>query len=338
MARSGIVFFLGYFFFLPSALWAAPTHDVVSRALDAYEAQIFPSEEGSLSLSSSGDILAERKPHETEMGIETYGYKYLEKVEGDHFMDLKGRFYGVFLNHTFRPHQMDPFFADFINMVRLELRYARGKMDYNGGVQFSNGDSVPLSMSGIPDWVLEGRVLIGKDIPWRGLMVTPFSGLGIRALEDDASKVSGTFEKNGVTNTISGYKRTSHYYYVPLGVELEVRLTRGWKARFSLEYDILIAGMQRSHSPVVISYQGVDYHYSSIKNRQTKGYGWRTALHLKKEMDGYGVFIEPFYRFWDIEDSQLGRFAATAGYEFVGVGMEPSNTTREIGVKMGVVF
>ena len=340
----------------PSGAWAYTPDDEASRALDAYESgedtpsrmpisvpertvqqprhfgEVSPAEE------PSENPLSARKPHETEMGLETYSYKYLETVEGDHFMDLKGRFCGIFLNHTFRPNQLDPLFAGLINMFRLELRYDRAKLNYTGGVQFSNGDSVPLTMNGIPDWVLEGRAIMGIDIPFRGMIVTPFSGLGIRALQDDASKVTGTFDNGGVPDTINGYKRISHYYYVPVGVDIEKRFVAEWRARLSMEYDFLLSGMQKSCSPVDISYDGVDYHYDSINNRQSKGYGLRASLNLKKDMKEFGFFIEPFYRFWNIENSQLAHFDGPAGYQFVGIAMEPSNTTREMGVKMGVVF
>ena len=347
---------LGFLTILSSGVWAFTPDGEVSSALDEYES-------GGNTLSrvpgaspermiqeprysapspqvgdSSQDLLSRRRPHETEMGLETYSYQYKETVGGDHYMDLQGRFCGFFLNHTFRPNQLDPLFSGLVNMFRLEVRYARAKLNYTGGVQFSNGDTAPLTMNGVPDWVAEGRAIMGLDIPFHGMMVTPFSGLGIRGLQDDASKATGTFDNGGVQETINGYKRISHYYYVPLGVDVEKTYSGEWRARFSIEYDFLLSGMQKSCSPVDISYEGVDYHYDSIKNRQSKGYGWRVSLNLKKDMPHVGFFVEPFYRFWNIEDSNLAHFDGPAGYEFVGIAMEPSNTTREMGVKMGMVF
>ncbi|MBF0122463.1 MAG: hypothetical protein HQL21_03505 [Candidatus Omnitrophica bacterium] len=352
---------LGCAVILSSGAWGYVPSEEVSQALDEYESGGSPAsddamlpqrtrsesryssepldeDEPSRVDNSSEEPLLARRPHETEMGLETYGYQYLETVEGDHFMDLKGRFFGFFVNHTFRPNQLDPLFSGLMNMFRLELRYARGTLNYTGGVQFGNGDSVPLTMSGVPDWVVEGRAIAGLDMPFHGMTVTPFTGLGIRALEDDASKVTGTFDNHGVQDTISGYRRVSHYYYLPIGVEIEKRFIGDWRARLSMEYDFLMAGMQRSYSPVDITYEGVNYHYDSIKNKQVKGYGMRVALNFKKDIQQFGFFVEPFYRFWDIEDSEVAHMSGPAGYEFVGIAMEPSNTTREIGVKMGVVF
>jgi hypothetical protein len=340
-----------------SSAWAFAPADEVTLALDQYESggntvsrppaptlnRIAQNlghlvKEPPIEDSSPDPLLSARKPHETEMGLETYGYKYLETVDGGHFMDLKGPFFGFFVNHTFRPNQLDPFFAGFVNMFRLEFRYARAKLKYTGGVQFGNGDTSPLSMAGIPDWVAEARAIMGLDVPFHGMMVTPFTGLGIRGLEDDASKVTGTFDNGGTPDTISGYKRISHYYYLPFGVDIEKSFAGAWKARLTMEYDFLLSGMQKSYSPGDISYGGVDYHYDSITNKQTKGYGMRASLNLRKDMKQYGLFLEPFYRFWKIGDSQLAHVNTPDGYEFVGIAMEPSNTTREVGVKMGVVF
>lgn len=309
---------------MTSAAWAGLPSDV-SRALDDYEAGQ-DSARRAMSIPAVEPVASrpvdmnERKRHETEMGFETYAYKYEETVEGGHFMDLKGRFYGIFIKHTFRPDPLNPFYSDLANMFRFEGRIAWAKLDYNGGVQDGSGNFVaPLTTSNVPDFVWEIRSLMGKEMSWGSLGVTPYAGFGMRFLHDDQSDTYGTFDYGGSTYSINGYKRTSEYYYLPMGVDLKQPLGPAWALGLNGEFDVFLYGHQKSF---------VDTTSGSVaKNVQNEGYGLRASLRLEKTANPIGFSLEPFVRYWDIENSDIA-----------DGGMEPSNTTREIGVKMGMIF
>ncbi len=70
-------------------------------------------------------------------------------------------------------------------------------------------------------------------------------------------------------------------------------------------------------------------------NHQEKGYGIRASMKLLKHYMLADFYVEPFIRFWNIEDSKVGTSPSSFG-DFVG--LEPKNTTTEIGSKFGLQF
>jgi hypothetical protein len=343
---SGITFFL-----IPTVVWAGFfSRDPVAKALDDYETnrdaarqqmtvtadQGVKSElQGSARVANStGETKKKHKTFETEAGFESYAYQYRETVGGERFMRMKGVFYGVYLKHTFRPNQLDPLYSDLMDFFRFEARYAWARTNYNGGVTLTDvfGNEVgsaPLDMSHIPDIVLETRFLVGKDLFWRGMTFTPYSGFGFRFLKDDPSDVTGTFTFEGSDYQTNGYTRKSYYYYLPIGLDIEKSLTKAWQIGWNAEFDYLIYGTQKSYSQ--------EENNSVPTNRQDRGYGLRTSLRLEKTSPAIGFQIEPFFRFWDIEDSEWVQVGSCVDGMCPGV-LEPSNTTREIGVRMGLTF
>ena len=115
----------------------------------------------------------------------------------------------------------------------------------------------------------------------------------------------------------NGYLRESNYVYVPFTGEL--RFKGGvWEFDLRGELDYLLFGLQESHMEP-----------RTLRHDQHSGYGLRASAKLQVNLDGNktGVFVEPFYRYWDIQDSQ-----ANGGY------LEPHNTTREFGLRAGIAF
>lgn len=272
------------------------------------------------SSQTSGGAGGGRKTHQFRGGVEVYDYEYEETVRGSQFIKDQGTFVGVFADYTYRPEGVDPSLSDYIDVYRVEARAAMADVDYDGGVQDSNGNKVAdLTLSNIPDVVMEGRLLAGKDLMWRGYQFTPYSGFGARYLKDDTSDVYGTFVYAGNTYSINGYTRKSEYYYLPLGVDVSKSFGSVWSVGTNAEFDYLLYGKQRSY--IETTSGGVP------ENRQGDGYGLRASLRVEMMTRLCGVSVEPFVRYWDIEDSEVAN----------GI-MEPSNTTREIGLKVGLLF
>lgn len=253
--------------------------------------------------------------NELEVGSEIFDYSYRE--EG--LMKLDGMMYGVFMDyqHRYSENPQVDSWGDFIgsnakiNLLMVDARLAGG-----GDIKYiSEGTG---EHEGEDHYAFETRVMGGCEFPWksRGFVLVPYGGIGYRYVVDD----------NGGSQTTTGhwgYDRESHYYYIPLGIEAHKFYYNGWKTRLIMEYDWFLAGKQYSHLEDAPGYS------QTLYNEQTKGYGIRGALKLAKEGERFEFFIEPFVRYWHIDDSKYGQTSETAG-------IEPNNRTEEYGARVGV--
>lgn len=181
---------------------------------------------------------------------------------------------------------------------------AEGKASY-GMVYYENSGTI----DNIPNYMFEGRLMGGFDFPvLEASIVTPYIGVGYRYLVDDAGgKVSST--------GAGGYKRESNYYYSPIGIETLTSLKNEWYVGIVLEYDHFWKGRQVSHIGDVNPSVG------TIKNDQNDGYGLRGSIRFKKE-GNFSYVLEPFARYWNIDDSEV-----------VDTWIEPKNHSTEVGLK-----
>jgi hypothetical protein len=200
------------------------------------------------------------------------------------------------------------------SMLKAEARFSYGQVDYeNSG-----------TLDDIDDFMLEFRMLGGKELPVsKSSTITAYAGFGYRYLRDD---MSGRTTSTGA----AGYVRESNYYYIPIGVEALTRLEQGWSLGAVLEYDLFLWGKQVSYL------SDANSNFSDIENDQNDGYGWRGSIKLRKKGRGKEYVIEPFIRYWDIEQSE----SQDVFYNGVlwGYGYEPKNNSRELGIKLSVIF
>jgi hypothetical protein len=348
MLRRILPLFFVAFLALPSTVRAGFfLEDPVKKALDDYETNrdtarrqmtVEPDrsvsdkkENPSRPVQAASKTGKERRAHETEFGFESYAYQYQETVGGERFMRLKGVFYGIYLTHTFRPNQLDPFYGELMDFFRFEGRVAWARLDYDGGVQNGLGERVAdLTTQDIPDIVFETRILMGKDFDLGGISLTPYSGLGFRFLKDDPSDVYGTFTYESVDYELNGYMRKSYYYYLPIGIDIRKPLGDSWQIGFNAEYDYFLHGFQKSYVPLDNN--------RVLTNFQNKGYGLRSSVRLTRNTPGLSFSVEPYMRFWDIENSEWVQTGDCIPDVGCPGGLEPSNITREVGVKMGMTF
>ncbi|MCK4849850.1 MAG: hypothetical protein KAT11_00795 [Phycisphaerae bacterium] len=236
------------------------------------------------------------------IGPEVYYFKYKEPG----VMEDTGMFYGLTAGFTSRywlpaSPEEQPWESKW--MGRVEGRFAFGTVDYDGALQ----DGTPMTLSGIHDYVLEGRLLLGPDFPNETSMLSLFTGIGYRYLNDDSS-----FDP-------AGYQRESNYLYLPVAVEILALLNDGWSCGASAEFDFFLWGLQKSHLSDV---GGAD-----VDKRQNNGYGARASVKLQKKGDKVDLIIEPFIRYWDIgqSDTEMG-------------WIEPMNHTIEVGIRFVLIF
>ena len=255
-----------------------------------------------------------------DLGTEISHIRYAEP----NFMKDKGYMYGVFGAVTYRTEtaQQITSWRDFfsganpLNVFRLEGKFSYGTVDYE-----SEGTG---TLDDIPDYMLEFRGLTGFDaFPIPALRLTPYIGFGYRYLNDDSG---------GETTSTGhfGYERESNYFYLPVGLEAFMKNKAGWGLGITVEYDVFLDGEQKSHLGDAVA--GLN----TVKNDQNSGYGIRGSLKLVKETQKVSFYLEPFIRYWKIDDSEIS--TVTYSGVIVGYGKEPENNSTEYGVKFGLQF
>ena len=244
-----------------------------------------------------------------EVAYETSSYVY-EEPDGNMPIKLKGVLQGAnaVFKHTLQDNNLF-WVADF--------RYMGGATDYDGWLQTS--PPTKHTTDDIGDYYLEGRFHVGQVYTlsetteiWGSI------GLGYRYLKDHSNKSD------------YGYLRESQYIYFPCVLDVKWYLADGWKTDLNLEVDFLFRGQQTSRMSTY------DPSYNDPKNTQDNGFGLRAGIKITKDFGNIGLFIEPFWRYWEIQDSQtapLYKYGMLDSYI-----IEPHNTTHELGLRAGFYF
>ncbi|MFO7667065.1 MAG: autotransporter domain-containing protein [Desulfobacterales bacterium] len=240
------------------------------------------------------------KLHALEIGPEISFIEYREPG----VMKEEGMMIGIGASYTYHNGAM----------IKIAGRYSYGQVDYQNSGTTNN----------IDDIIFEIRMLGGHDFKIsNSFTITPFLGLGYRYLEDDAAgRISSTGHY--------GYLRESKYYYSPIGIEAVNVLDNGWSAGAIIEYDYFWKGKQKSYL------SDIDSGYNDISNDQNDGYGIRGSINIRKQTDRVFFVIEPFIRYWNIDNSDFQNW--TYYGIVIGTGWEPKNESTEIGVKFMIGF
>ena len=250
--------------------------------------------------SFEGDVILS---HKFDMGTEFFYTKYKEPD----LMENEGFMYGITGSYKA--------WAKNNTVFKLETGYSWGQVDYFSYDTGSKDDD--------DNSQFEIRLFGGREFfPGEAFVLTPYAGFGYRYLYNDG---------RGTTTTGHlGYERISNYYYIPLGVETVHKLKDGWSIETMLEFDFLINGRQESRLSGAV--EGL----SDVKNDQEDGIGARTSVKFIKNTDKIDFIVEPFFRYWKIEDSEIVPVEYRGS--IVGFGYEPENYTVEYGGKFAIRF
>ena len=220
----------------------------------------------------------------------------------------------------------------------LEARFLTGDVNYDGYL-VEGETATPSTAKGLADWYVEGRLVTGSNYYLgENFAVSPYLGVGYRFLSNHADEMQP-----------GGYRRESTYFYVPAGAEVGWQIGNGWGLTMTGEFDWMVKGSQFSGTSAFgyLEPPYEDFHYKDSRNEQTKGFGLRGGLKIEKDFGVLGIFVEPFYRFWKIQNSKVEALMATDGTTTVYITdeagyiqglVEPFNITREYGVKIGISF
>jgi hypothetical protein len=235
------------------------------------------------------------------LGTEISYLKYNESGVED-----KGMMYGIVGSYAYHYNKI---------MLKAEGKFAYGQVDYDG----ATWSGTPLTISDIPDYMLEFRGLLGYEIVAKNITFTPDFGIGYRWLQD-----------NSQNKYYGGYRREANYVYIPIGIEAVANLGKGWFLGAGIEYDRFMWGEQKSY------FSDIDPGYNDIENQQTSGYGYRGSISIAKKWEKAGFKIEPYIRYWSIDDSEIEPLIYNG--KNVGYVLEPNNYSTEIGCQLAITF
>ncbi len=239
-------------------------------------------------------------------------------------MRQKGVYWGVRTVYTYRLREnkiiksFGETFSDDsnINMLRFDGRIVWGEVDYKS----TNTGEV----KGENDYMFELRGIAGYDLPQsKTFLITPYGGLGYRYLNNDSGGMRSTTGHYG-------YEREANYLYMPLGFETMKHFKNKWSLGIMAEYDLFLGGIQKSHL------QDVDRGLKQLENEQEDGFGLKGALKILKKDEHCDIFFETFVNYWNIDDSRAS--SVTYSGFVIGAGIEPENTSKEYGIRLGARF
>jgi hypothetical protein len=251
-------------------------------------------------------LLAQVVPLKTatssELGFDVSSYRYEEVNNGAFFMANEGNKVGLAASLSVALED-DWFWT-------ADARQAHGNVSYSSAGSGTKGSN--------PDIITEARITIGRDFPNGEQLLAPYFGLGYRHLYNDLRGYS--------TTGAAGYRRISHYTYMPLGITHRLHLSPQARFSTSLEYDLLLEGRQQSFL------SDVNATSNDPINTQREGHG----LRLTAAYETYHWSAGVYFHHWNIADSDLA--LRTLGGVPTSVIMEPQNTTREIGMRFRLRF
>ncbi len=281
-------------------------------------------------------LVAKEKRHNFEIGYEMSDYTYREP-HMEYPISNKADKQGISVVYTRQSVLSDDINEDDPTFASIEFRYMNGKTDYDGymiGYDSLLNPVVTPFKSHDKDYYTELGLKLGRSYKlFSATKLWPYFGIAGRWLRNGEDKYSDL----GGGQMGFSYQRTSTYIYVPLGANLTFDM--GDTARLTLngQFDWLIHGNQNSHV-------SDEWNVNSVSNEQNKGLGLRASAKLSVDMGKIGVFVEPFYRYWKIQNSKdvnyIFHYTDEHGdpQEAMGSMREPYNTTREYGIRMGIAF
>ncbi len=277
-----------------------------------------------------------------EVNVSVAGYTYTEP--GAQSISIHGAKVGGEYIGTLSLNKRRHWFA------QADARSTIGNVTYDGwcspflitpngaspnGYELDLGAASPCSESGDKDWYLEARALAGKDLIRQRWAWSPYSGLGLRHLS------------NGTTGT-AGY-RTDDYLYLPFGATAHTRVGSRRALSFTLEYDRLIRGWQKTRDselgggnvPATPTAPAFTINgFTDISFAQHAGWALRASAEYQVTSRWS---VQPYYIRWHVSASPVNYETVTFTVNNVTVdeqlgAYEPLNVTREFGVKLGFHF
>lgn len=254
-----------------------------------------------------------------EVAYETSSYTYKEP-HMDHPISLKSTkqgFSAVYKRYGILDSQIPD-----ATYGLLEIRYMTGDNTYKGWLG-GGGIYTPFEASDVRDYYYEGALKVGTLIYQKdNLKMEAGLGLGYRFLKDHLESIGS-----------GGYLRESNYLYLPIELKANYQVNEYFKIALNTQFDYLLSGEQ--YSGEIIGYDASE----GVRHSQEQGYGLRASLRFSSLLSFAEIFVEPFWRYWHIQNSEKEyQYIQIGGTWYQQLTYEPFNTTQEYGVKVGIAF
>ena len=240
-----------------------------------------------------------------ELGLQSFAYDYEEEFDGGSVAD-SGRMAGFTVAYG-RPAGAFSFDVRF--------HYAQGRIDYRS----SDGerlDDVSQALGQLD--LLAGRPFATAP----GVTLTPFIGIGARALIDESG---GRSTQSG----LQGYDREVSYAYVPLGAALRAERANGQALQLTAQYNRVVSGRARSR------FSQLDPELPDVEVELESGHGVELAAVASMPLGRGRIGFGPFLRRWDLDRSKSFVLQDPEGTIEL---FEPENDTTEAGVRLVYSF
>lgn len=261
------------------------------------------------------------KKHSLEIAYEHSNYTYREPG----LMKLSGPKNGVSVSYLMRSVLSADFNSEDTSFAMLDFRYMDGDTKYDGGYMNWDGTITPYSEGGLDDYYFEAAFKLGKSFELASpLTLYPYFGIGWRQLRNHMDELAS-----------GGYQRTQTYLYIPFGAQVEWDIAPVFTLTFKGEADWMVYG--NNNSELVGGYSVYDR--DSVSFHQSQGYGLRVSAKGQVNLNKIGLFIEPFFRYWHIQNSEEVWFYWGGDPSSPALSMvEPKNNTKEYGIRLGIAF
>ena len=308
------------------------------------------------------------RPKNIEFGVQLSSFNYETDDDWPYYysriysvsnkVEKAGLLGGAFASYTWRSGDERLRVNSWGDLFKMGYRptFARLELDAQAG-EVSYDSHATSELTGFQAWEVESRVLIGYDLNVRDNPVTLYTGFGYRRFDDETGGYVDYFVYN-YTQFTNKYS----YYYLPLGLETQQKISPQWDLNLKFEGDFILDGsVQYYLSDIQGFYSGRDVRTDELlqlspRNSKSKldgGFGLRSACQVIRKREDFNWFIEPFIEYWHIRRTTPveAHSKATNGSDYVSVYDDPANDyplykplydpqhyTLETGVKLGVQF
>lgn len=235
-----------------------------------------------------------KTPYVYELGVSTHRELYEEFADGDKLMQEEA------IMTTVRAG-VSRAIGDTGGTVVLNSQFGFGKGDYTGS--YMDGAYGDLHVNGLKRTLVDVSATYKQTAEaWSGL--TAGVGIGYRRLVDN-------LQDGGP----GGYKRTNKRTYLTASLERAIEFS-AWTVTPAVQYKHILSSKQTSDL------------LGGVTVDQPSGHGAEASIAFIRKSEGYRTIITPFFRIWDIKDSDVHKSGL----------YEPRNKTKEAGVAVTYQF
>lgn len=246
---------------------------------------------------------------EINLGIDYYHYKEPDVMDiFGPMLSIDGSF-GV--GYKMFKFQLDGFFSTYL-----------GANTYEGGLFNATTNQTIAYSTDSQDWYLgiASRAGLSLMVAQREVAFI-YAGLGYRFLHNKM------IDK---PNIKASYDRDQGYLYFLLGVDGEIPINKSFSLLAEVQYRQLLYGHQSSGMKE-LGYDD-DFYFT-----QNDGFGGRVSVGGKFYfLNQMAVKLRLYFDYWVIEKSSL--VAGYMGGKYVSTFVEPRNSTKVVGVSVGISF